>query len=279
MTLPHDFQFSQASLQDYGDCRRRFQLRYVERLAWPALLSEPALESELHTRQGALFHHRAHQFFSGAPAERLASPADGPSLSQWWANFLASQASLPGLEGVSPTDLRLYPEITLSIPLGGFRLVAKYDLVAALPGRRLIFDWKTSLKRPRRSWLAERLQTRVYPYVLSRAGAGLDKGESLPPEQVEMIYWFANFPDQPERFPYSQQQFTDDEAFLTGLLSEIAGLGENEYFLTPDEKRCAYCQYRSLCDRGVRAGPMDAPQEDLLDILDLDFSTLEEIEY
>ena len=35
--LPPDFHFSQRSLQDYVDCRRRFQLRYLQHLAWPAV--------------------------------------------------------------------------------------------------------------------------------------------------------------------------------------------------------------------------------------------------
>jgi hypothetical protein len=44
--LPLDFQFSQGSLQDYVDCRRRFQLRYLDQLAWPAVEAEPLLEHE-----------------------------------------------------------------------------------------------------------------------------------------------------------------------------------------------------------------------------------------
>ena len=40
--LPDDFHFSQGSLQDYVDCQRRFQLRYLMKLAWPAVDAEPA---------------------------------------------------------------------------------------------------------------------------------------------------------------------------------------------------------------------------------------------
>ena len=42
--LPADFHFSQGSLQDYVDCPRRFQLRYMMKLAWPAVEAEPAVE-------------------------------------------------------------------------------------------------------------------------------------------------------------------------------------------------------------------------------------------
>mgnify|MGYP007064289961 CR=1 FL=1 len=40
MPLPVDFQFSQNNLQDYLDCARRFELRALRRLAWPAAQSE-----------------------------------------------------------------------------------------------------------------------------------------------------------------------------------------------------------------------------------------------
>ena len=40
--LPPQFAFSQSSLQDYMDCPRRFQLRYLDRLIYPAAESEPA---------------------------------------------------------------------------------------------------------------------------------------------------------------------------------------------------------------------------------------------
>ena len=36
-TLPAQFAFSQSSLQDYADCPRRFQLRYLDKLIYPAI--------------------------------------------------------------------------------------------------------------------------------------------------------------------------------------------------------------------------------------------------
>ena len=59
----NDFQFSQASLQDFQDCRRRFYLKYVEKLGWPAIEAEPALLNEELMQQGADFHRLVHQFF------------------------------------------------------------------------------------------------------------------------------------------------------------------------------------------------------------------------
>ena len=50
------FQFSQNSLQDYVDCQRRFQLRYILDQRWPAAESEPIQEHEHFVEQGSQFH-------------------------------------------------------------------------------------------------------------------------------------------------------------------------------------------------------------------------------
>jgi hypothetical protein len=286
MTLPTDFQFSQGSLQDYVDCPRRFQLRYVQRLAWPAVEAEPALENERHLRQGAAFHRLVHQHVLGLSLERLSSTITDEDLSRWWHNYLES----------GPADLPAsrYPEVILSAPVSGHRLVAKYDLIAVDAEQRVVIvDWKTSRKRPRRKWLAERLQTRVYPYLLVRAGShllevgdwGLEIGNwrSFQPEQVEMVYWFANFPEDPERFPYDAAKYDADGDCLASLVEEVKGLGDDDFALTTQERRCRYCPYRSLCQRGVRAGAFEEAEDDMtsedLSQLDFDFEQIVEIEF
>ncbi len=282
MTLGTDFQFSQGSLQDFVDCRRRFQLRYIEERAWPAVQAEPALENEQYLERGSRFHHMVYQFFLGVPAEKLTRAAEhDENLAQWWRNFLAQGPDLSGQ--------KQYPEIALSAPLGDYRLVAKYDLIAIQPGedqpsRATIYDWKTSRKRTKRTWLKERLQTRVYPYLLARAGSQLNNGQALKPEQIEMVYWFSNFPQQAAHFPYSEEQFKEDEVYLLALIEEIEALGEEKAPLTEDESRCRFCVYRSLCDRGVKAGPLeelegfDEREEQSID-LELDFEAIDEVVY
>lgn len=286
MTLPTDFQFSQGSLQDFVDCPRRFQLRYIEERAWPAVQAEPALENEQYLQRGARFHHMVHQFFLGVPAEKLTqAAADDQDLTQWWQNFLASGPDL--------STYKRLPEIGLSAPLGEFRLVAKYDLVAIRSAeapsdsdapRAIIYDWKTSRKQPKRAWLIEKLQTRVYPYLLSRAGSSLNVGQNINPDHIKMTYWFSNFPQQPAHFPYSEEQYHQDEADLLNLIKEIKALGEKEAPLTEDERRCRFCVYRSLCDRGVEAGPLeemndfDEPEQ-LSEELELDFEAIDEVVY
>ncbi|MCP4542786.1 MAG: PD-(D/E)XK nuclease family protein [Chloroflexi bacterium] len=275
MTLPTDFQFSQASLQDYVDCPRRFQLRYVERVAWPAHEAEPALENERYMQQGAAFHRLVHRHMLGIPQKDLLRMVNDADLSRWWQNYSKT--------GFVLSPFR-YPEVLLSAPISGYRLAAKYDLVTVDPGQwAVIVDWKTSRKRTSRKWLTGRLQTRVYAYVLARAGHHLNDGQSFEPEQIEMIYWFANFPDNPERFIYDAAQYDADEVYLTSRIDEIKNLGDHEWPLTIEERHCDYCPYRSLCQRGVKAGPFDEIEEasepdDDFDI-SLDLEQIAEIEY
>ena len=255
MTLPLDFQFSQASLQDFVDCPRRFQLRWLEGRAWPALETEPALESERRLQQGAAFHRLLHQQALGIAPERLSRSVSDTEIESWWRAYLAQP--LPGLPPVR------YPEVTLSAPLRGFRVVAKLDLLAVEVERRaVIVDWKTSRKRPARGWMAGRLQTRIYPYLLVRAGVDMNGCQPFQPAQVELIYWFAEFPGEPERFLYDAALFAADEAYLAALIDQVDRLAEGGFHLTSDERRCSYCRYRSLCRRGIEAGTLWEATED-----------------
>jgi hypothetical protein len=282
MKLPSDFQLSQASLQDFADCRRRFLLRHIWRIAWPAVQTEPAFEHEYYLQQGAAFHRFAQQFFLGIPAERLSAIIQDPQLMEWWSNF----SHLAGeLKAHQLTDgWKLLPETSISATLAGVRMVAKYDLVAATPqGRLLIYDWKTTHAQPRRQWLSKRLQTRVYPYLLTKAGQHINDFRPGQAEQVEMIYWFANHPAQSVSFPYSTAAYQADEAYLRGMIETILRLDESEFHLTEDENRCAFCTYRSLCDRGISAGSRYDVQLEVVDEsedeLNLDFEQIAEIEF
>jgi hypothetical protein len=283
--LPDGFRFSQSSLQDYVDCRRRFQLRYLQNLAWPALQSEPALENERFMLRGSFFHHLTQQFFSGVPGDRLQAAIADPDLAGWWDQFTAFARQEKLELRIAALPPSLFAEKSYSAPLGNYRLVAQYDLILSdSPGHFLIYDWKTSQKRPRRKWLAERIQTRLYPYLFVRAGASLNDGKPVEPGALEMLYWFAAFPEKPERFVYSQVAYDRDATFLTGLLDEIAQLSPDQFHLTSHTERCAFCVYRSLCDRGERAGASGAGQETGTeagdpDEISLDFEQIAEIEY
>ncbi len=275
MQLRTDFQFNQSNLQDYVDCPRRFELLHIDRILWPALECEPVIERERRLEQGNLFHRLVHQYLSGIPEDLVAGQASSPDLCRWWQNTLRADplAGLPAQRLV---------EFALSAPFAGYRLVAKYDLLATQPGKNaVIMDWKTSQYRLRSSYLKSRLQTRVYPFLLVEAGACLNGFAPIEPGQIEMIYWFTEFPDQPERLTYSEKQFEEDRKFLHGLVSEINQTAHGEFILSVDEKRCLYCCYRSLCVRGARAGSLSGMpgEEDHLPATEINFEQIGELEF
>lgn len=312
MALPTGFQFSATSLQDYVDCPRRFQLRHLLRIAWPAPIAEPLDEWERHDRLGREFHQLVHRHLLGLPTETLSAAVHDPDLARWWRAYLAYAPSLH--QG------RAIPEVRLSAPLGGYRLLAQYDVIVVMdaPGETptttpgsgpglLIIDWKTFRQRPARAWLAQRLQTRLYPWLLVQAGAawiapapGGALSQRVEPEQVEMRYWLAEYPQTPEVFGYDSASYQADLEYLTALVTEIAGRVAAEqagpgaaaasnipaWPLASEPARCRFCNYRSLCNRGDSGGPLAEYLEqdaehlsaESLD-LDLDWGQVQEMAY
>ncbi|MEW6094604.1 MAG: PD-(D/E)XK nuclease family protein [Chloroflexota bacterium] len=267
-TFPTGFTFSQSSLQDYSDCPRRFELRYLQQLQWPAVESEPALENEHRQQEGQLFHRLAQQHLLGIPAEKLTPLASTPNLRRWWENYLKIEVDFTGYTK--------YTEITLSAPIFTFRLLAKYDLVAVQEEKATIVDWKTYAKRPRNEWMASRLQTRVYRTLLVRAGAHLNSGKPLEPEQVEMVYWYADHPSEPTRFHYDSAQYQRDWSGLEKLVQEITAAAE--FPKTDDEHKCAFCTYRSYCERGSLAGEGEDVEAELTEP-DINLEQIQEIAF
>jgi hypothetical protein len=276
---------SQSSLQDYMDCAQRFKLRYLDRLSYPAAETEPTLENEKHQQEGEYFHRLIQQHLIGIPAEQIAKFANTPNLQRWWQNFQNSK-DLTGLRAAllkrseGGKDLSgLYPEATLSAPLGKYRLLAKYDLIAVQEGKAVIYDWKTYRKRPRNEWLAARMQTRVYRALLVQAGMHLNDGKPFEPEQIEMIYWFADFPEEPACFPYTTALFKRDWDTLLKLSDEVASA--SSYPLTEDRQKCLFCTYRSYCERGIQAGSAEQAEaeREAEELFDVNFEQIGEIAF
>ena len=276
---------SQSSLQDYMDCAQRFKLRYLDRLSYPAVETEPALENEKHQQEGEYFHRLIQQYLIGIPAEQIAKFANTPNLQKWWENFQTAK-DLTGLREIlqrrsekGRDQSSLYPEANLSAPLGNYRLLAKYDLIAIQDEKVTIYDWKTYRKRPRNEWLSARMQTRVYRSLLVQAGTHLNKGKPFEPEQIEMVYWFADFPDDPARFPYTSLQYTRDWDSLRRLSEELTTL--SSYPLTEDRQKCLFCTYRSYCERGIQAGDVEQAEaeREAEELFDVNFEQIGEIAF
>jgi hypothetical protein len=247
-------------------------------LQWPAIQSEPVIEQEKSMRRGNRFHQMIQQNFLGLSGEQIVEQTDDPDLARWWQNFhqFLSKTDLPTIRN---------PEYGISGSINGFRAVAKFDLLAVEPGKRaFIFDWKTSKKKSPVWILTERIQTRLYPFLFIEAVNRIVLGSKILPDQLEMIYWFAEDPVQPVRFPYSYARFETDRTFLKNLVDEINNHTPGSFLLTPDEKKCTFCVYRSLCNRGVSAGigTDDEDQnleQDPVQTIDLNFDQIGEIEF
>jgi len=277
--LPADFQFSQSKLQDFEVCPRRFQLRYLQRLNWPGIKAEPIQEVERLAQLGTDFHHLVYQHLMGLETDILTASLSKASLElkEWWHNYLEYRPA-------RLAEALFYPELPLSTPLRAYRLSARFDLLAVKSdGSLLIVDWKTTQRKPPHNYLARHWQTRVYPYVLARAGASFNQGNPIDPALIKMIYWYPQVPDQPEIFDYSFDLFQRDEQQLSDMLERIKEAVRQDHFpKVTDDKPCRHCLYRSYCDRGPRSGPAitldDLPQE-TLDISNFDWEQITEIEY
>lgn len=279
MNLGPHFDFTQSKLQDYLDCPYRFYLRYILNLKWPALLVDDAAEFEQRGQTGARFHRLIQQYLLGVPQHRLdeLAAADlNPEVDTWWQNFLGNVPSW--LKG------QKFVERILTASLDGQRLLAKFDLILRKDaGDWVIFDWKTSQNLPRKDWLADRIQTRLYRWILSRTGNDLVAGDDIKPEQISMHYWFATHPERPIELLYNQKIYLEDTSFFENLIHEILNKDKNEFKRTLDLKKCRYCVYRSHCNRGVQAGDLSAyedfAQEPEDYKLEIDFDQIAEIQF
>src|SRR5258708_14759172 len=254
--LPPAFQLSQSSLQDFADCARRFQLRYLMEQDWPAPIAEPIGDAERADILGKQFHLLMERHFLGLPTEKIA-----PNMLSWWEAFL--QTPVPNL----PAGQRK-PEISTSAVIQGQRMVAAFDLLAYDPGgEAIIVDWKTTRRRSSRAWLDRRLQTIIYPLLLVESSQSLI-GYRIKPEQIKLIYWFANASVDAEHFEvfqYSSARLEQDRQTLAILLDNLNKLfftAGDVWPLTANLNLCKLCRYRSLCDRGREAGVYDEIEHD-----------------
>jgi len=247
------------------------------KLSWPAVEARPAMENELRLQRGARFHRLVHQHQIGVPLERLTEmTTKDETLSHWWNNYLRYLKTINASEGYR------HSETTLSTSINGYLLVAKFDLLVIKSEEQVtIFDWKTSRKTPSRGWLKNRIQTRLYPYLVIKVH--LNEGKSIQPRDVKMIYWFPNFPNQQVIFEYDSTQYAADNEYLSNLINQIENMEEGTFALTDDLKKCRYCVYRSLCNRGDVAGLLDDIENqfeiDKTIDFDINFEQIAEIEY
>lgn len=246
--LPPEFIFSQNSLQQYVDCKRRFYLEQLLRMDWPANQSEPVILQEQRMAIGSQFHLLCSQFFHGIPVDAIQNTIESPEVMRWWEAFLAL--------GLSPSPNH-QPEKAITLPFEGYRLTAHYDLLIEETNKFVIYDWKTNTKHPPRQQLQDRMQTMVYPLVLHQF---VTEKESKQFHPIELVYWYPEFPDQPHRFGFNEQTISQQSQLVSELIKEISISQTDDFLMTDDTRKCTYCQFRSYCNRGQRAGGYDEEQ-------------------
>lgn len=278
-TLAPGTLFSQHSLNTYWRCPRRYLLRYVERLPWPMPEEEDPRAYQESLRRGRVLHQWLARAQLGLEMAPIVAASGDAQLAAWWAAAKAfDREALPGRQREA--------ELAVVVPLGDYRLYARYDLLALDPGGKgadpeaMIVDWKTLESVPPYRTLQRRWQTRVYLYSLVRAGHVLTGGAPIDPSRASLLYWFANYPDETVTIPYSAAAHARDHADLLAMVERIATQPREAFALTDDARLCARCTYRTLCGRADAATLTDELawlDEDLDESLDLD--AVPEIDY
>lgn len=271
MPLPADFTFNQGNIQAFLDCPRLFQLRYIQKISWPAPVTDPVLEHERHLQRGSTFHHMIQQFKAGIPLETIQARISDDQIATWWERFI------PLIPDLHLDQAQV--EIPFACQLGDWRLMAKLDYLLLQPARVTILDWKTSLHKPNHLILARHPQTRVYRFVLCQVGHLALNSSPISPDTLSMGYWYAEHPEKMEWLDYSPSLFEEDRKYLLGMMSQIDHLPDEEFDLTENPKTCLYCQYRSLCNRGTKAGRIAEMDIETSGTIDLDMDSIEEISF
>lgn len=246
--IPDGFSFSQSSLQSYLNCHRKFELLYLQKLAWPAQKYADAEKFELDLEAGQSLHQAIQRFLlgfdEGLILERLHAGKD-PRIPVWFSNFRKRLGYLK-----DKTDFIV--EIPVSILSGQYWLTAKFDYLCLENGQTLIFDWKTSAKKPGKTLLQESIQTKVYLTVARQAVQELE----MPAPSIK--YWEANFPDLDLTIAPDEKTLARYAADLKTLIDEIAA--QSDFPMTKVPQRCVYCKYRSYCSRGALPGEAAADE-------------------
>lgn len=272
--ITNNLTFSAKKVQDYIDCQRRYELRYLLNQSCPAISSEPILEIESNIKKGSEFHFLIHQYLSNIPEEILKRTILDDSMKEWFENFLSFYKILEVKSIFS--EFRLNAKIEVS------RFTAVYDVIYLTENEEIgIIDWKTSKYIPNKKNLASKIQSVLYPFILHEGSAEFLPGFNYPPENISMRYWFPHSPFEEIIFPYGLETHEKNRDFLRSITCEIQEKKLGDFVLTEDEKKCGFCLYRSLCNRGVKARSYLESESYVYDFSDFspDFNLLPEITF
>lgn len=225
-------------------------------------MGSPQLLYERYTREGALFHRMAEQFFRGiAPnlIERQLDPIKHARVMENWRYFVSYVEENFDLKD----ENKVYkPEHAIRENFAGFSIEAKFDLLVLTPktGEITIYDWKTSKLGRAAAHSAEHgIQTKVY-----LAAANQLRSSSYPKTHADphMIYWFAGSPGSSIHLQPTNERIIEWEAEISVLIDRV--ISDKNFELTDDTEKCGLCPYRSYC--GTALTPALITEENVMDI-------------
>ena len=188
--------FSRAKLAAFQACQRRFQLRYQEALAWP--LAPLDDQGETARLRGERFHQLLHRHFLGLPITD--DMIEGRMIGRWWQTFKGQGPKLPKGNALSN---KVFPELSLTVPIGRHLLTGRFDLLILGDEAAQIYDWKTDTRPRKTADLENDLQTRLYLALAVEGSPALEK--SVDPDRLSLTYWYVNDPTAAVTIPYSQE--------------------------------------------------------------------------
>jgi len=255
--------FSQNSLEIFSKCRMRFKKRYVDGLLWK---SREATENN-HAEKGRLFHLLAYRYFMGLDDSFVDEKGEYSDIKVW-------QDRLKSYMVINSNN-SYYPEFELKLAEDSIKIQAKYDLIIIdAENRAVIYDWKVQEKSINPKNAEQAFQTRVYMYLLAKAG-DIINGKSIKPEDITMIYWQARHPANPVKMNYSEELFKKDEEFLRSEIEKILNCNFDSMGLkTNDEKVCRFCEFCSICNGFDSEEVIDNADE-----FEIEWEQIEEVEF
>ena len=261
---------SQGHLTVLDACDRKYQYIFIDALSGPSTYDQQAT-----TQWGSQFHLMMQQRALDLPVEVMtgANVEMSDSLTALAEAAPEVFAHLPVSSGVGGDETFSQSEHRRTLAFNGYLLTVIYDLVVQSPHQGQIFDWKTHQRPPRKEWLKDDWQTRLYLYVLCET-------TDLRPEQLSMTYWFVRpgaMPDGSEveslpvkqdicerqptfyRFDYSENQHRQtrqDLQRLTRRLTQLLQLAEQSADFPKvalEKGLCDRCPFNIRCDRAPSA--------------------------
>ena len=271
----NDMYFSQNSFEIFSKCRMKFKKRYIDGLLWR---SHESTENN-HAEKGRLFHLLAYRYFMGLDDTFVDEKGEYANIKVWQDRLKMTLGTV--LSGASKgvaqnrPQCHLFPEFELKLCEGETRLQAKYDLIMIdTDNRAVIYDWKVQDKPIKPKNAEQAFQTRVYMYLLAKAG-DIIQGKPIKPEDITMIYWQANHPASQVKICYSEELFKLDEEFLKSEIEKILNCDFGSAGLkTTDEKVCRFCEFCSICN-----GFESEEVIDDADGFEIEWEQVEEVEF